>query len=96
MPRKKKETVYVVHHCKNCNQYEKKKVGETPTGRPRYERTQVCNNAFTAPDLTNAKVFPPTYMYCPECTAKGYTHVKSKQKVDHGKSLSVKRKINRG
>lgn len=55
---------YVVHFCKN---------GKLPADNPNY-----CNNCFIAEDKTNVTTYPPTYLYCKECEAKGFKNPKTR------------------
>ena len=55
---------YVVHFCKN---------GKLPKDDPNY-----CNNCFMAEDRTHVTTLPPTYLYCPDCEAKGFKNPKTR------------------
>lgn len=55
---------YVVHHCKNT------------TLKPADK--DYCNNCFIDKDKTNVQSYAPTWKYCPECVAKGFTNKRTK------------------
>lgn len=55
---------YVVHICKNT---------KLPTDDPNY-----CNNCWIAEDRTNVTTYPPSYLYCPDCEAKGFKNPKTR------------------
>lgn len=62
--------LYVTHTCKNSKR---------KTKDPDY-----CFNAFVAEDYTNAQCYPPTWRYCPDCEAKGFSNeeeLKKKQAI---------------
>jgi hypothetical protein len=54
---------FVVHNCRNT---------KLPETDPNF-----CNNAFIDRDVTNVKMYPPTWKYCPECVAKGFQNPKT-------------------
>jgi hypothetical protein len=60
-----KETVYVIHVCKNSKLKPKD---------PNY-----CDRAWVDVDKTNVKDTPPTWKYCEECVKKGFKNPRTRK-----------------
>lgn len=56
--------IYVIHVCKNST---------LPTSDPNH-----CERAWVDVDKTGATTYPPTWKYCKECEAKGFTNPKTR------------------
>ena len=60
-----KETVYVIHVCKNS---------KLKPDDPNY-----CDRAWVDVDKTHVKDTPSTWKYCPECVKKGFKNPRTRK-----------------
>jgi hypothetical protein len=71
---------YISFTCKNIKLWTKK----DGRGRIIEHHPDYCDRAFMDKDITNVTTYSPTWKYCPDCVAKGFTNP-DKKPLSEGK-----------